>query len=103
VVRASCQSLSKTLALQLAKEDISVNLVDIGYVVTAQWKSIRRQRAPQSTPEEFFSSLAASEVPMGRFGRDDEVAGIVTFLASDRASYITGASIDVAGGMGKYV
>jgi NAD(P)-dependent dehydrogenase (short-subunit alcohol dehydrogenase family) len=43
------------------------------------------------------------EVPLGRFGRPDEVASIVVFLASGRASYITGASVDVAGGMGKYV
>ena len=43
------------------------------------------------------------EVPLGRFGTADEVSGIVTFLASDRASYLTGISIDVAGGMGRYV
>ncbi len=53
--------------------------------------------------DEFFGQLAASEVPLGRFGRPDEVAGIVTFLAGDRASYINGASIDVGGGMGKYL
>jgi NAD(P)-dependent dehydrogenase (short-subunit alcohol dehydrogenase family) len=46
---------------------------------------------------------ARDEVPLGRFGTVDEVSGIVVFLASDRAAYLTGTSIDVAGGMGKYV
>ena len=51
--------------------------------------------------DEIFGQLAKAEVPLGRFGRSDEVAGLVAFLASDRASYIAGASIDVGGGMGK--
>ncbi|WP_425559015.1 SDR family oxidoreductase [Kutzneria kofuensis] len=42
-------------------------------------------------------------MPLARFGRVDEVSGLVAFLAGSRASYITGAVIDVAGGMGKYV
>lgn len=46
--------------------------------------------------------MAASEVPLGPFGSPDEVLGIVAFLPGDRASYITGASIDVGGGLGKY-
>jgi 3-oxoacyl-[acyl-carrier protein] reductase len=50
---------------------------------------------------EFFGQLAKEEVPLGRFGRPEEVAGLVAFLASERASYIAGASIDVGGGMGK--
>jgi hypothetical protein len=41
-------------------------------------------------------------VPLGRFGTVDEVSGLVAFLAGSRAGYITGAVIDVAGGMGKY-
>ncbi len=53
--------------------------------------------------DQFFANLARDEVPLGRFGTVDEVSGIVAFLASDRASYLTGTSIDVAGGMGKYV
>lgn len=103
VNRAACLNLTKALAQQYGPERILVNSVNIGFVVTPQWENIRRRRAPDSTQEEFFAELARTEVPLGRFGSVDEVSGIVTFLASDRASYITGASIDVAGGMGKYV
>ncbi|MGZ4381563.1 MAG: SDR family oxidoreductase [Gaiellaceae bacterium] len=103
VNRAACQSFTKTLALELAPSGILVNGVNIGFVVTPQWRHIHEQRAPELPEEEFFGQLAAAEVPLGRFGRPDEVSGVVAFLASDRASYITGASIDVAGGMGRYV
>lgn len=102
VNRAACLNLSKALALEFGPDGILVNSVNIGFVVTPQWENIRTKRAPELSQEEFFASLAV-EVPLGRFGQVAEVAGIVTFLASDRASYITGASIDVAGGMGKYV
>jgi 3-oxoacyl-[acyl-carrier protein] reductase len=103
VNRASCLSLAKALSIELGPEGILVNSVNIGFVTTPQWENIHRRRAPDTPPEEFFGGLAAQEVPLGRFGRPDEVAGIVAFLAGDRASYITGASIDVAGGMGKYL
>ncbi|MEV4620043.1 SDR family oxidoreductase [Asanoa sp. NPDC049573] len=102
VNRAACHNLTKVLAQQYGPERILVNSVNIGFVVTPQWENIRARRAPDLTPDEFFAKLAAEEVPLGRFGAVDEVSGLVAFLASDRASYITGASIDVAGGMGKY-
>jgi NAD(P)-dependent dehydrogenase (short-subunit alcohol dehydrogenase family) len=103
VNRAAGNSFTKTLALEVAKDNILVNGVNIGFVITPQWENIRRRRAPESTREDFFDRLAAQEVPLGRFGLPDEVSGLVAFLLSDRATYITGASIDVAGGMGKYV
>ncbi len=103
VNRAACLNLSKALAIELGPENILVNSVNIGFVVTPQWENIRQRRAPELSADEFFATLAADEVPLGRFGSADEVSGIVAFLASDRASYLTGTSIDVAGGMGKYV
>jgi 3-oxoacyl-[acyl-carrier protein] reductase len=103
VNRAACLNLTKALAQQYGPEGILVNSVNIGFVVTPQWENIRQRRAPESTPEDFFASLANAEVPLGRFGTVDEVSGVIALLAGDRGSYITGASIDVAGGMGKYV
>jgi NAD(P)-dependent dehydrogenase (short-subunit alcohol dehydrogenase family) len=103
VNRAACMNLTKALAQQLAAERILVNSVNIGFVITPQWESIREQRAPDATPDEFFASWSRDEVPLGRFGSVEEVSGVVAFLASDRASYVTGAMVDVAGGMGKYV
>jgi 3-oxoacyl-[acyl-carrier protein] reductase len=103
VIRAACLSLNKTLAIELAGDGVLVNSVNIGFVVTAQWENIRLRRAPESTPDKFFADLSRDEVPLGRFGTVDEVSGLIAFLASDRGSYITGASIDVAGGMGRYV
>jgi NAD(P)-dependent dehydrogenase (short-subunit alcohol dehydrogenase family) len=103
VNRAAGNAFTKTLALELAKDDILVNGVNIGFVVTPQWDNIHRRRAPELERDEFLQKLADAEVPLGRFGSPDEVSGVVAFLLSDRASYITGASIDVAGGMGRYV
>lgn len=103
VNRAACLSLTKALAQEFGPEGILVNSVNIGFVVTPQWENIRSRRAPELTEQEFFGRLAAAEVPLGRFGTASEVSGVIAFLASDRGSYITGAMVDVAGGMGKYV
>jgi NAD(P)-dependent dehydrogenase (short-subunit alcohol dehydrogenase family) len=65
--------------------------------------SVSASKLPGCAREEFFDRLARQEVPLGRFGRPEEVSGLVTFLLSERAGYITAASIDVAGGMSRYV
>ncbi len=103
VNRAAGNSFTKTLALEVAKDNILVNGVNIGFVITPQWDNIHQRRAPDVPRDEFFDRFAKQEVPLGRFGTPDEVSGLVAFLLSERAGYITGASIDVAGGMGRYV
>jgi NAD(P)-dependent dehydrogenase (short-subunit alcohol dehydrogenase family) len=101
--RAACLAFNKTLSLELAKDGILVNAINVGFVVTPQWKNIHRKRAPELTEEEFYARMAEAEVPLGRFGQPEEVAAAALFLASARASYITGTSVDVAGGMGRYL
>lgn len=103
VNRAACLNLNKVLAQEFGAENILVNSVNIGFVTTPQWENIHRRRNPDVPLETFLKGLAVDEVPLGRFGTVEEVSGIVAFLAGSRASYITGAVIDVAGGMGRYV
>ena len=74
VNRAASLSFGKTLALEVAKDNILVNTVNIGFVVTPQWDNIHRKRAPGSSARS-SSFLAAREVPLGRFGTPDEVSG----------------------------
>jgi 3-oxoacyl-[acyl-carrier protein] reductase len=103
VIRAACLNLNKVLAQEFGADGVLVNSVNIGFVDTPQWDNIHARRAPELGKTEFLDGLAATEVPLGRFGDVGEVSGLVAFLAGARASYITGAVIDVAGGMGKYV
>src|SRR5206468_747870 len=101
--RAACLSFTKALSMELASDGILVNSVNIGYVESSQWERIRERRAPDLDLEEFFRRTVEGEVPLGRFGKPEEVSAVVAFLVSERASYVTGASIDVAGGFGRYL
>jgi 3-oxoacyl-[acyl-carrier protein] reductase len=102
VNRAACIAFTKALALELAPENILVNSVNIGLVRASQWERIKERIAPEVSMDRFYEERGR-EVPLGRFGEPEEVAAVVVFLASERASYVTGASIDVAGGLGRAV
>ena len=92
-VKASEISLAKSLALQLASSNIRVNSVSPGSILFeggSWWK--RQQQDPAGIAE-----FVARELPFGRFGRPEEVGEVVAFLASARASWISGTSIVVDG------
>ena len=89
-IRASVVGLMKTLATELGHHNITVNNVMPGYTKTNRLKKLIKNNPS-------FSS-AIDEIPLKRFGNPDEFAAAVTFLASERASYITGVSLAVDGG-----
>lgn len=92
-VKASMNSWSKALAKQLAKDGILVNVVAPGSVLFPGGVWERRQ---QENPA-FIEHFVRTEMPLGRFGRPEEISAMVTFLASERASLMTGACINVDG------
>lgn len=97
--RASCIALSKTLGMSLPKDNILVNTLNMGWIDTGQWDRHYREM-PVGTPREEFDAMVLKVVPLGRFGKPEDVAGMALFLASEYASFISAASIDIAGGMG---
>lgn len=94
-VRASIVGLTKTLASELGPYNITVNNVMPGYTQTSRLKQLIAANPA-------FAE-GVKEVPLGRFAQPEEFAAAVTFLASKRASYITGVSLAVDGGWIKSV
>ncbi|MBL7770470.1 MAG: SDR family oxidoreductase [Flavipsychrobacter sp.] len=98
-IRGAVASWSKTMANELGPFGITVNNVLPGFTSTARLKSLAQSLAADKgiTVEEQERSMAA-EVPLKRFGKAEETAALVAFLASPAAAYITGTSIPVDGG-----
>ena len=99
-VRPGILGLSKVLANQCAKDGITVNSVAPGYILTARQKEIGKARAAQKgiSPEQYMEELAR-DVPVNRYGDPAELASVVVFLASEKASFVNGTTISVDGGL----
>jgi 3-oxoacyl-[acyl-carrier protein] reductase len=97
LAKAAEISLAKSLSRELAADNILVNSVAPGSTIFpgGSW-----ERRLQSDPAG-IAAYIKSELPLGRFGKPEEVAAVVTFLASDRASLVTGASWTVDGGQSR--
>jgi 3-oxoacyl-[acyl-carrier protein] reductase len=99
-VRAAVAGLVKTLANEFGADGITVNNVCPGYTRTERLDDLANSLAARTgvPPEKIFENWAR-EIPLGRVGRPQEFAALVAFLASERASYITGTSIAIDGGL----
>ena len=100
VMRASVAALAKTLALELAADRIRVNQLIPGRIGTDRVREIDEVNAKKSGVSfEEQQRRSAATIPMGRYGEPEEYARMAAFLLSDAAGYITGASVQVDGGM----
>ncbi len=101
-VRAGVSGLIKTLANEYGPYNVLVNNVCPGYTATARLLSLADRLAEKEGVEPArIEQRWASQAPLGRVGRPEEFADVVVFLASERASYVTGVSIAIDGGIVK--
>ncbi|MDE0058552.1 MAG: SDR family oxidoreductase [Defluviicoccus sp.] len=103
--RAGALNLAKTMSRDFAPRGIRVNSILIGLVDSGQWN--RRHEEGEGggkSKEAWFAELARDRgIPLGRIGEADEAARVMVFLASPAASYLTGETVEVAGGQGHHV
>lgn len=101
-VRPGILGLSKVLANQFTREGILINSVAPGFILTARQQEIGavRAKAEGITPPEYIEKLGKA-IPAGRLGSPEELADVIVFLGSERASYISGTTVNVDGGFMK--
>ncbi|OWW21633.1 beta-ketoacyl-ACP reductase [Noviherbaspirillum denitrificans] len=91
--KAGMHGFTKALALEVARKGVTVNTISPGYIGTKMVMAI---------PSEVLESKIIPQIPMGRLGKPEEVAGLVAYLASDEAAFLTGANIAINGGQHMY-
>ena len=87
--KAGMHGFTKALALEVAKKGVTVNTISPGYIGTNMVMAI---------PQEVLDSKILPQVPLSRLGRPEEVAGLVAYLVSEDAAFVTGANISINGG-----
>jgi acetoacetyl-CoA reductase len=87
--KAGMHGFTKALALEVARKGVTVNTISPGYIGTKMVMAI---------PKEVLDSKIIPQIPIGRLGKPEEVAGLVAYLASDEAAFVTGANIAINGG-----
>jgi len=96
MAKAACESLTVNLAMELAPIGVRVNCLKPGAIHTSFWDEL----ASGEELKGLLGGIARHEIPMGRIGNADDIAGPALFLASDLSKYITGLCMYVGGGMG---
>jgi NAD(P)-dependent dehydrogenase (short-subunit alcohol dehydrogenase family) len=96
VSRAAGLAITKALSKEFAADNILVNTVCIGRIKSGQHE--RRYKRDGQSAEQYYAETA-KDIPMKRVGEADEVANVITFLVSDAASYVTGSSVNLDGGI----
>jgi acetoacetyl-CoA reductase len=91
--KAGIHGFTKALALEVAKKGVTVNTISPGYIGTKMVTAI---------PKEILDSKILPQIPVGRLGMPDEVAGLIIYLCSDEAAFVTGANISINGGQHMY-
>jgi acetoacetyl-CoA reductase len=91
--KAGMHGFTKALALEVARKGVTVNTISPGYIGTKMVMAI---------PKDVLDSKIIPQIPMGRLGKPDEVAGLVAYLASEEAAFLTGANIAINGGQHMY-
>ncbi|HJW55186.1 MAG TPA: acetoacetyl-CoA reductase [Burkholderiaceae bacterium] len=91
--KAGMHGFTKALALEVARKGVTVNTISPGYIGTKMVMAI---------PQEVLESKIIPQIPMARLGKPEEVAGLVAYLASDEAAFLTGANIAINGGQHMY-